>query len=187
MKKIISLGGLYVLTLIQSCICPNNGFNTTYLTIESVGGLFYSFDENETFPYLDDFNRAELGISVFPDSISERIEVSQLLRPIINYSYACEDPSQTENENLIDSVNIFTKYKFDSQHDAGSNINDILKPLDIFGKTMNGIFIDELYFFDQYFKFSMVPEADSMQFVITGRISGKGNFTTQTDLIVLLD
>jgi hypothetical protein len=176
---------LYGLGFVQSCICPNNGFSTTFVTVETARGLFYSFDENGIFPYLDSFDRTELGISILSDSTSERIEISQLIPTIITSAYACQDPHRTEYVNLIDSVNIFTKYRFDSQHDAGSNINDILKPLDIFGETTDGTTIEDLSFFNQHLKFSATPEADSMQFIITGRIGGKGNFSTQTSLVIL--
>ena len=185
MKKIIAIIGLYLFGFLQACICPMNSSKTNvYKTIETVRGIFYSFDQNGIFPYLDAFNRRQLGLSVFPDSVSERIEISQSISPISS-AYACEDPTDVYYVNSIDSVIVFTVFDYDNQHLAGTSVNDILKPMDIHGKTTNNVEISELFFVNQYFKFSSAPTFDSMQFIITGNISGKQKFQVQTDLIVL--
>ena len=80
MKKIVVLISFYVITILQSCIffnpCGSDEFTTYFITIEKISGLFHSFDENGIFPYLDEFNRNELGISIGADSITERVAIS---------------------------------------------------------------------------------------------------------------
>lgn len=188
MKKIIVILLIHLTGLIQSCIffnpCGNDDFTTYYITIERARGLFYSFDENGIFPYLDDYNRNELGITVTADSTTERIEISQLIKPFINSAFACQDPTETIFTNYIDSLNIFTKYAFDDQYKKGDNINNIMDHLDILGQT-TAIDINTLTFSTEHLKFSRTPKYDSMQFIITGRIQSKGRFTYETDLVVL--
>ncbi len=184
MKKFTALGCLYLIVFLQSC-CRHEGFTTIYRTIESARGLFYSYNEHGIYPYLEVFDRNELGFSIGPDSVSRTIEVSQLLPPMINSALACQNPKEIINVNFIDSVNVFTKYNFNEEYQAGSNINDLLLPLDIYENPTYGIDINQLQFFHQYFKFSAVPSADSMQFVITGRITDKGIFQYETELTVL--
>ncbi len=185
MKKVIVLFLLYFTTYLSGCFtCSNKDGSTTYITIHSAKGLFYSFDKNGIFPYLEKFNRDELGITISSDSTSERIEFS-LLPSFINSAYACSDPYEVYFENRIDSVSIFTIYDFDENHLAGSKINELLNPLDNMGETKTGVDIAGLEFITQHFKFFKSPKYDTLQFLIVGRISGEKLFQTETEIVIL--
>jgi hypothetical protein len=184
MKKLTSFLLIQFLLFVSSCICPNGGGSTTYITIHHARGLLYSFDENGIFPYLDEINRNELGISVLPDSTTERVEFAQNIS-IGDQLYACEDPNEIEYVNSIDSLNIFTKYKFDDNHPALSKVNDILRPININGEILLIGDIGTLNFTDQHLKFIQSPIYDTLQFEITGRIVGAGSFKVLTNLLVL--
>jgi hypothetical protein len=184
MKSSILIIGMYLLAIMDSCFCSDGPFTTTFVTVESVRGLFHSYNENGIYPYLEHFNRKELGIYVRPDSTSEQVQIAQTLS-FIQGAYACEDPSKYYSTNSIDSVHIYTRYDFDSNHPSGSLINDILLPIDPLDEIITGVNIEDLAFYSQSFRFSAIPSSDSMQFVIVGRILGKGDFETQTELVVL--
>ncbi len=186
MKKFTVLILIHLIAILQSC-CGNVEFTTYFITIERVRGLFYSFDENGIFPYLDEFNRNELGVTITADSTTERIEISHLIRPFINSAFACQDPTETIFENEIVSINVFSKYPFDDEFMGGDKVNDILEPLDILGQTTSGIDINRLSFISQQLKFSRIPKYDSMQFIITGIIQQKGTFSFETELVILTD
>ncbi len=95
-----------------------------------------------------------------------------------------EDPNEIYYTNTIDSLNFITLYYFDSQHPAGSNINDILLFLDGMGKTRE-VEISSLSDIAHFFKFSVIPQNDSLQFEISGRITGEHNFSEKTELVIL--
>lgn len=163
--------------------CPPEDRTITYETIKSVRALLFSFDENGVFPHLDDFNPDELGIGVYPDSISRRTEVATSFS-FGNYAYARSNPNETIFLNAIDSLNVFTIYDFDEDHPAGSNINDILLYLDDMGET-SALDINALYSIRHSLKFSVVPKNDSLKFKVTGRITEEGVFHEETELIIL--
>lgn len=180
MKKILSVIFLFLIGCFLSS-CPNR--STTWLTIKSVRVLLFSFDQHKIYPYLESFNKNELGISVYADSLAKRVEFAQLIS-LGKQLYAMENPNQFIETNSIDSLNFSTIFDFDSNHPAGSNINDILLQLDYMGKTKE-VEISSLSAFEHHFKFEAVPQNDSIQFEVTGRITGEGKFELQTDLVIL--
>jgi len=181
MKKIFFV----LITFSIGCIlssCPG-GISVTYKTIKSVNVLLYSFNEFGMYPYLEEFNKNELGIGVIFDSIIESNEIAQSYS-LIRGAYAMEDPTQIIYTNAIDSLNVFTIYDFNEEHPAGSNVNDILLLLDGMGDTKI-VNINQISSIDHHFKFSEVPQNDSLQFEISGRITNEKNFTLKTKLIIL--
>ena len=123
-----------------------------------------------------------MGIGIYPDSISERVVFAQSFS-IVNQVYA-SNPNTITYTNGIDSLNIFTLYNLDTDHPAGSNINDVLLHLNPMGETSE-IDISKVYTTMLDLKFSSIPYYDSLQFRITGRISDEGNFEAITNLVVL--
>ena len=71
MKKLISLTIILLIGLIFTG-CPQG--SVTWKTIKTVSIKLLSFDRNGIYPYLEDFNKNELGISVYADSLSETVE-----------------------------------------------------------------------------------------------------------------
>lgn len=181
MKKIPFALAIYFFGSIISC-CSDVG-SITYETIVSADVLLFSFDENGIFPYMDEFNPNELGIAVSADSISSKIVFAKSVSNM-DKAYACEDPNQVFYTNTIDSLHVITVYDFDSQHLAGSPVNDLLLYLDHFGVT-SPINIQETESRMHLYKFSKAPENDSLQFRISGRITHQGTFEKTTDLVVL--
>lgn len=181
MKKLPFIIFIYFFGVVISC-CSDDG-TITYRTIETANVLLFSFDENGIFPYTEDYNPDELGIGIYADSLSTRTEMAS------NFSstdkmYACSDPNETIYTNTIDLLNVITVYDFDNNHPAGSNVNDILFDLNSFGETSE-ITIGERASILHNYKFSEIPQNDSLQFQISGRIVTKGNFTKTTELIIL--
>lgn len=181
MKKLTFVLLVYFSGIIISC-CSDDG-TIAYNTVETANVLLFSFDENGIFPYLDEFNPKELGIGVYADSLTTRVEMASNFSTM-DKAYACSDPNQVYYTNAIDSINVFTLYDFDENHPAGSNINDILLYLDDFGNTYESD-INQTSSIIHNFKFSVEPQNDSLQFKISGRITGKGDFIKTTNLIVL--
>lgn len=177
---------IYILiTISLGCIlssCPG-GISVKYKTIKSVNVLLYSFNEFGIYPYLEVFNKNELGIGVYPDSIYESNEIAQSYS-LMGSAYAMADPTQIIYTNAIDSINVITIYDFNEEHPAGSNVNDILLFLDGMGDTKI-ININELSSDTHYFKFSAIPQNDSLQFEISGRITNEKNFNLTTKLIII--
>jgi hypothetical protein len=180
MKKLISLI-IVLLTGLMFTGCPQG--SVTWKTIKSVRVMLFSFDGNGIYPYLEKFNKNELGILVNADSLSETVEYAQSIS-FGNMAFAMKNPNEIYYTNTIDSLNFITLYDFDAQHPAGSNINDILLFLDYMGKTRE-VEISSLSDVTHYFKFSAVPQNDSLQFEITGRITGENNFSEKTELVIL--
>lgn len=180
MKKLTSLIILFFLGCIFSS-CPRES-SKTYKTIKTVRVLLFSFDKNGIYPHLDDFNKNELGIGIFPNSVSERVEVAQSFS-LGNEVYAMADPHQIIYTNAIESLNLITLYDFDTNHPAGSNVNDILLNLDPMGKTSE-ININSLSTIELFLKIASIPQNDSLQFQITGRITDEGDFTAKTELVI---
>ena len=162
--------------------CPGKITNT-YITIKSAYVLLYSFNEYGVYPYTEEFNKNELGIGVWSNSFSESVDVVQA-GLFSNSAYAMENPNKIIYTNAIDSINVFTIYDFDEKHPAGSNVNDILLYLDSMGKTKE-VDINKLSSIDHNFKFSAIPENDSLQFIVTGRITNEGEFNLKTELVIL--
>jgi len=79
---------------------------------------------------------------------------------------------------------VFTILDFDEDHPAGSNVNDILLFLDSVDDTkkFNVSKLSEIY---HHLKFSAIPQNDSLQFEIIGRITDKGEFKDTTELVIL--
>lgn len=181
MKKYIFAFLIYFTGTIISC-CSDNG-TITHNTIETARVLLFSFDDNGIYPYLDAYNRNELGIGVYPDSLTTRVEMASSLSTM-DKAYACENPNKFFYSNTIESISVRTIYDFDDNHLAGSDINDILLLLDDFGATFerNQNFESSI---SHHFKFSVAPQNDTLQFEISGRITDKGNFTKTTALIIL--
>lgn len=171
MKKITLT--IFALITIISC-CPNDG-ELQIITIETARPLLFSFDENGIFPHLDEFNPNELGIGVYQDSITTRIEMPE------GCSGGRNDQMYT---NTIDSLNVRTLFDFDDNHLAGSNVNDILFFLDNLGETFE-VPVNSTSSIISNFKFSVVPQNDSLQFEVTGRITDKGPFIERTELVIL--
>jgi hypothetical protein len=156
----------------------------TYETIETAKVSLFSFEENGIFPYHGEYNPNELGIGIYGDSISSRTEIAQHISNM-DKVYAMGNPNEYYLTNTIDSLNVYTVYDFDSDHPAGSKVNDILLFLDgMFGETSE-ININETSSALHNYKFSAVPQNDSIQFEITGRITNKGNFNKKTQLVIL--
>ncbi|WP_348719371.1 hypothetical protein [Tenacibaculum dicentrarchi] len=169
MKKII----LFTLILLIINSCCNGDEDVSINTIESVRGFIYSYDENGIYPYLDEFNPNELGIGVSADSITNRMEMGDGCgRTDVIYT------------NQIDSLNIITIYDFNDNYPAGSNVNELLLGQDGLGGTYSTE-INNNSSISHTYKFSAVPENDSLQFAISGRITNKDNFTNLTDLIII--
>jgi hypothetical protein len=181
MKKIFVIFLVIGLGCILSS-CPGE-LSTTYKTIKSVNVLLFSFNEVGIYPHLEEFNKNELGIGVYPDSISEYYEIAQSFS-LVNSATARSNPNQIIYTNAIDSINVFTIYDFDEAHPAGSNINDILLFLDTRGNTTD-LNINELSSEYHSFKFSAIPQNDSLQFEISGRIINEKSFNLKTELVVL--
>ncbi|WP_369049535.1 hypothetical protein [Tenacibaculum sp. UWU-22] len=160
-----------ILITINSCCTGDEDVSTN--TIESARGFLYSYDENGIYPYFDEFNPNELGIGVTADSITNTFEIND----------GC-GPTEIIYTNSIDSLNIITIYDFNNDYLAGSNVNNLLLGQDGLGGTYpteinNNSSVSHTY------KFSVVPENDSLQFLISGRIINKGNFSILTDLIII--
>lgn len=181
MKKIFNLLLIFCLGCILSS-CPGD-ISVTYITIKSVNVFLFTFDKNGVYPHLENFNKNELGIGVYSDSISESNEIAQSFS-LVSSAYAMQDPTRIISTNAIDSINVFTIYDFDEQHLAGSNVNDILLFLDPMGGTKR-LNINELSSDSHVFKFSAIPQNDSLQFEISGRITNEKNFNQKTKLIIL--
>jgi len=181
MRKILWILFVFILDLTLTS-CPGDS-SVTYKTIETVQVHLYSFGEYGLFPYTDKYNKNELGIGIYPDSINERIEIAQSFS-LVKKAMAMEDPNRIIFTNTIDSLNIITLYKFDKDHLAGSNINDILLVLDIMGDTQKKN-INTLSSVSHDFKFSAIPEHDTLQFEISGRISDGDTFNLKTELIII--
>ena len=169
MNKIILLAIILIIT--NSCCTGDEDVSIN--TIESVRGFLYSYDENGIYPYFDEFNPNELGIGVAADSITNRFEMND----------GC-GPTEIIYTNHIDSLNVITVYDFNNDYLAGSNVNDLLLGQDGLGGTYpteinNNSSVSHTY------KFSVVPENDSLQFLISGRITNKGDFSNLTDLIII--
>jgi len=162
--------------------CPPET-SMTFISIKTARVLFFSFDANGVFPYLEEFNKNELGIGIVPDSVSERVEFAQALSFGSN-AYALSSPNSSSYTNAIDSLNIFTLYDFDADHPAGSKINDILLHLNTMGETAV-LDISVLSTTMLFLKFQTIPTNDSLQFKITGRITDVGTFIANTELVVL--
>lgn len=182
MRKKYKISILVIFSFLLTGCPPDDGI-TTYKTIKSVRALLYSFDKNGIYPYLEEFNPEQLGIGVYPDSISTRTELATSFS-FGNYAYARSNPNETIYLNAIDSLNVFTIYDFDENHPAGSNINDILFYLDGMGQTSE-LNINDLFSISHSLKFSTIPKNDSLKFKVTGRITEEGVFSKETDLVVL--
>jgi hypothetical protein len=169
MKKII----LFTLTLIIINSCCTGEEDLSINTIESVQGFLYSYDENGIYPYFDEFNPNELGIGVTADSITNRFEMNDGCGST-NFIYT----------NYIDSLNVITIYDFNDNFLAGSNVNELLLGQDGLGATFSTE-VNNNSSVSHTYKFSAVPENDSLQFIISGRITNKGNFIKLTDLIII--
>jgi hypothetical protein len=180
-KKVLLIIFAFCLAFIFSG-CPRD-VSITYRTIKSVRVMLLSFDENGVFAYTDHFDRNELGIGIYPDSISESYELARSFS-VINKAYAMEDPTQIIYTNIIESVNVTSVYDFDAEHPAGSNINDILLLLDDRGNTEETD-INALSMEWYNLKFSVPPQNDSLQFKITGKITGEKEFDLKTELVIL--
>ncbi|WBL27046.1 hypothetical protein [Zunongwangia sp. HGR-M22] len=177
----------YTSILLISCFlltgCPDDR-SITYSTIKSVKPLLFSFQENGIYPYLDHFNREELGIVIIPDStMDKRIYFSALLSDLP--TYARSDPNEYVQTNQIDSVNIFTVYDFNENYPAGSKINEMLLYLDGMGDTSIIQNLSEQKFVSLSLKFSEIPSHDTLQFRVTGRITDEGTFDEKTELVIL--
>lgn len=182
MRKKLKISVLVIFSLMFTACPPDNGI-TTYETIKSVRALLFSFDENGVYPHLEEFNPEQLGIGVYPDSISIRRELANSFS-MGNYAYARSNPNEIIYLNAIDSLNVFTIFDFDENHLAGSNINDILLYLDGLGQTAE-LDINDLFSIYHSLKFSTLPENDSLKFKVTGRITEEGLFSQETELVVL--
>jgi len=180
MKKLIRIAIIFSIAFILSG-CPPE-ISTTYITIKTARVLLFSFDKNGNYPYLEEFNKNELGIGVVTDSVSEYVDFAQTVS--FGNNVFASNPNTITYTNAIDSLNIFTLYNFDTNHPAGSNINDILLHLDPMGKT-DLIEISELSTTTLFLKFGIIPDNDSLQFKITGRITDIGKFIAKTELVVL--
>lgn len=181
MKKLSLILFIYFFGTIISC-CSSDG-RIIFHTIESVNVQLFSFDEEGMYPYLENYNPTELGISVLADSLSTRIELASNFSTM-DKAYACDDNTRFVDTNRIDSLNISTIYNFNNNYPAGSNINNLLLHLDRNGETSN-ININDASSTFHYFKFSEAPTNDSLQFNISGRITDKGSFIKTTELVIL--
>jgi hypothetical protein len=180
MKKLFSLLIFFLFGILLSG-CP--GGSVTYYTIESVNVLLFSFDKYGNYPHLDEFNKYEIGIGIFADSLTEKVEIAQAAG-FGNKAYAMENPNEIVYTNTIDSLNVFTLYNFDAEHPANSSVNDILQSLDYMGET-HQVNINDLSDIDIFLKFSGIPQNDTLRFRITGRITGKGSFSEKTQFVIL--
>ena len=180
MKKLFSLLMIFLFGILISG-CPRG--SVTYYTIESVNVLLFSFDKYGNYPHLEEFNKNELGIGIFADSLTKKVEIAQATG-FGNKAYAMENPNEIVYTNTIDSLNVVTLYDFDAAHPAKSSVNDILLSLDHMGKT-HQVDINDLSVIEIYLKFSGTPINDTLQFRITGRITGDGSFSEKTQLVIL--
>lgn len=183
MKKLSLILVIYALTFISSCINPGN-MTTVQQTIHSARGMAYSFSVNGVFPYLEEINKDKLGISITPDSVSDKILMAKQ-NFSSNQLYARQPKTHFESMNYIDSINIFTIYNFNEEFPASSNVNAISDPLNIMGDTHPVEDISKLKFFDQHFKFNQSATSDTLQFKITGRITGGEDFEIITNKLIV--
>jgi hypothetical protein len=181
MKKLLSIITLLLIGVLFSG-CPRAG-SIHYKTIKTAQTVLFSFNENGIFPYLEEFNRNELGISVVPDSIFEAIELAQNYS-LSNQVFAMSDPNEIIFTNSIEALNVTTLYNFDENHLAGSNVNDILLFLNSMGDTSVGD-INNLSSVSHLLKFSIAPENDTLQFEVSGQITNEGEFNLKTALVIL--
>jgi len=174
----------YCILLMLSCVCSDEG-TTTIITIENAKTLLYSFDENGIFPYLEDFNREELGILVSEDSISSEV-IAYSNFGIIKQGYACDKPNEIFYENTIDSINVVTIFDYNDQYASGDSFVSNLNYVSGFnGETteIGNLLNDQRTEF--LFKFKEPPTKDTLQFRVTGRIIGIGNFELLTEQVIL--
>ena len=147
---------------------------TTYKSIKSVEALLYSFDENGDGPIYSEFDIERIGMSVYPDSTVTEFE-ARVKPDVISYT------------NFFDSLNFFTVHYFDDEHPAGSNINDLL--LVLFPSDNDQMlevqFAGGLTTKGNDFKLNALPQNDSLQFIVSGRIIGEGTFSEMTQLVIL--
>ena len=147
---------------------------TTYKSIKSVEALLYSFDENGDGPIYSEFDIERIGMSVYPDSTVTEFE-ARVKPDVISYT------------NFFDSLNFFTVHYFDDEHPAGSNINDLL--LVLFPSDNDQMlevqFAGGLTTKGNDFKLNALPQNDSLQFIVSGRIIGEGTFSEKTQLVIL--
>ena len=169
-----------IMSVLSGCL---TGVTVTYKTIKTAKVLLFSFDKNGIFPYLEQFNKNELGISVTPDSIFDSHEIAQSFS-FGSSAYAMQDPTQIIYTNAIDSIHVYTLYDFDPEHPAGSNVNDILLFINSMGDTQK-LNIHELKSEYHFFKFSAIPQNDSLQFEISGRITNENSFNIKTKLVII--
>ncbi|MEZ5071266.1 MAG: hypothetical protein R2751_09915 [Bacteroidales bacterium] len=181
MTKPVKIAILLTLALLFAG-CPGN-LTTRYRTIQSASVLLFSFDENGVFPHTESFHRAELGVGVWPDSLSDSYELAQGFS-LVRSAYATEPSTTIIYTNDIDSIHVYTLYEYDKLHPAGSLVNDILRRLDDMGNTEE-MDISLLSGEALYFKFGQPPLNDSLQFEIAGRITNVGSFRLRTELVVL--
>jgi hypothetical protein len=184
MKKLSAFLLIHLLLFASSCLCPSGGGSTTYITIHSVGGSIYSFDENGMSLYNVEIDRERLGIYIYPDSTDQRVEFAQSV-VVGNQIYACEDNHYIEYTNSIESINFFTVFDFDNNHPASTNINNILQPGYNYGAILDVFDVNSMNFTDLHFKFVQPPTYDTLQFEITGRLVGGKDFKILTDMIIL--
>ena len=176
---------LHLIPLLTSCPCPK--VNETFITVEimSVEGIVFGFNENGIFPKFEEISRQEVGLSIRPDSTEETMSQIQMNFSFINPLYACQNPERIEYVDLIDSIQVYTMYDFDENHQEGSSVMDILLSMDINGNTSK--FDPNDAFFDKYFKFNEVPTNDSLQMRVTGSISNGEHFDFLTNKIYFKD
>ncbi|MDW5290573.1 hypothetical protein [Formosa sp. PL04] len=181
MKKLSIVLFIYFFGTLISCCNDDN--TITYNTIEFANVSLFSFDDNGIFPYFEAYNPNELGIGVYADSISTRTEMASHFSTM-DKAYAFENPNKEIYTNTIDSLNVITIYNFDINHPAGSSVNDILLYLNDFGETSE-YNINQASAVSHFYKFAVVPENDSLQFKISGRIINKSHFIKNTELVIL--
>ncbi len=181
MKKLSLILLIYVATLITSCI---PGKITTYqLTINSVGCMAFSFQDNGIFPYLEKINKEQLGISIIPDSISKKIAQDGF--DTGNKLYALDPSTEFVFTNHIEAINVVTLYDFNDKYPAMSNVNAILDPLDIMGNTHSVEDLSKLQFTEMHLKFNQPATSDTIQFEISGRIAGGEAFKIATNKLIV--
>lgn len=146
----------------------------TYESIKTVAADLYSIDEDGNFPVYQNMNPDRLGIGIYPDStVTER---EALIKPgFIDYV------------NYMESINFYTVYDFNMDHPSGSNINDILivQLPDGDDQYLEKPYNTSLVTKGSNFRLAAVPQNDSLQFRVTGRITDEGPFEENTPLIIL--
>ncbi|MEQ8239028.1 MAG: hypothetical protein RIA69_07430 [Cyclobacteriaceae bacterium] len=168
---------------LTSCLyCFDKEAYYTYIDVHSVGiemvaDYTQTYDSNDTSVF-----KSDLHFSIFPDSISDYLEIVSS-GSFTQSLMACDDNNHTFYNQTMDSLQVYTLYDLNSEFPAGAVINEVLSIksfqslsyLDInVGYEASGLLL----------KLAVVPKSDTVQFLLTGRLSNNLKIMAKTSLRV---